>query len=163
MSKPYSKSITYFCKDTGEKVTGDKYLHTKHWRGMREKAYEYYKGVCQRCGGDISLDSAEIHHRIYKRMGEENVSDLILYCKHCHHCLHKNRKGVHEANKGLHTLIPQLTASEKEEAYNILVSHFGLKGIGNDEGKEYRINKIQHEIKTLKKQLRRLYKEGETT
>ena len=161
--KPYCSKNIVECKDTGEKVTGDRYLATKHWKNMRVKAFNYYCGTCQRCGDHISLDSAEIHHRIYKRMGNEELTDLVLYCKHCHHCVHKRRKDAHIVNKGLHSLIPKLTMSEREEAFALLINHFGLKDAENEEGREWRIHKIKHEIKVLNKQLRALLTESDVT
>ena len=159
--KPYCNKNIVECKDTGERVTGDRYLTTKHWKNMRVKVFNYYGGVCQRCGDSIAIDGAEIHHRIYKRMGNEELTDLVLYCKHCHHCVHKGRKDAHLINKSIPSLLSKLTFSEKVEAFEMLINHFGLKDAEGDESREWRIHKIQHEIKSLKKQLRMMLKEGD--
>lgn len=127
-------SLTYYnsnriihCKDTGEVVTGDKYLSSKHWKQKRVAAYNFFGGRCQRCGDYIPLQIANIHHRNYKRMGDEKMTDLTLYCKHCHACIHKGRSLDHIVNGNLHTLLHKfLTADERQEAFDLLVKHFNL-------------------------------------
>lgn len=124
---PYGKKNIIRCPDTGEVVTGDKYLSSKHWKNIRVAAYNYYGGKCQRCGDAIPLAVATIHHRVYKRMGQEKVTDLILYCAHCHSCIHKGRKLDHITNGDLQTLLFKfLTVDERQEAFNLLVKHFNL-------------------------------------
>jgi hypothetical protein len=124
---PYSKTNKIYCPDTGEHVTGDQYLASKHWKQMRVAAYQYYKGRCQRCGDQIPFSVVTIHHRVYKRMGQEKVTDLILYCSHCHTCIHKGRSLNHITNGDLQTLLYKfLTANERQEAFDLLVKHFDL-------------------------------------
>ena len=166
---PYSKHKTIHCDDTGETVSGDNYLASKHWKNMRIPVYDHYKGVCQRCGSNIPLDVAHIHHRVYKRMGREKISDLVLYCNNCHACVHKNKKEQHETNRNLNSLISSLTLSEKLEAYDILTAHFDfdVNGLESAKNKEQimideRIETINDHIYKLKKELKKLKREKET-
>ncbi len=131
----YSAKVTYRCEDTGEIVTGDKYLSSKHWKLLRQKVYDYYGGKCQRCGDSIPLNLATIHHRIYKRMGKEKMTDLLLYCDHCHKCVHKGRKETHQLNGNLQALISKLTKAEKQEAFDVLVKHFGIEVEYDEDGR----------------------------
>lgn len=123
----YNSKKVIHCPDTGETVTRENYLRSKHWKSLREKVYEYYEGKCQRCGDYIPLSVANIHHRVYKRLGNENLSDLNLYCKHCHSCIHSKRKENHIVNGDLQMLIFKfLTPDERQEAFDVLVKHFNL-------------------------------------
>ena len=135
---PYSPKHIIHCEDTGETVSGNKYLSSKHWKQLRAEVYNYYNGICQKCGDPVPLSEADIHHRVYKRMGKETLTDMVLYCTHCHACIHSSKKKNHQTNKDLQTLIQSLTASEKEEAYRLLVEHFKLSDIRLDEDKNHR-------------------------
>ncbi len=124
---PYGVKNKIHCPDTGEYVTGDKYLSSKHWKQTRIAAYKYYNGKCQRCGDYIPLSVANVHHRVYKRMGQEKMSDLLLYCSHCHACIHSKRKENHIVNGDLQTLMFKfLTPDERQEAFNLILEHFNL-------------------------------------
>lgn len=123
---PYDKRKTINCEDTGEVVSGDCYLSSRHWKQKRKEAYYFYKGQCQRCGDYIQLSVANIHHRTYKNMGKEKMTDLILYCNRCHRCIHNGRKQNRSLNGDIHNLIAILTPKEKAEAFNLLVYHFKL-------------------------------------
>ena len=114
------------CKDTGEECTGKTYLSTRHWKQKRIETYAYYKGVCQRCGDSIPLELANVHHRTYKRQGNERQSDLILYCNRCHTIIHNAKQAGHDLNRDIQTLISKLDRSQKEEALQMLRRHFSL-------------------------------------
>lgn len=158
---PYSKEREYYCNDTEEKVTGDRYLNTIHWRKMRQKVYDKYKGICQKCGDSIYLEDANIHHRTYKHMGNEEITDLILYCSSCHSKIHKHhRKQIRKFGHNLSDFIHQLTYSEKEEAYEVLVNHFHIE-CDLERDLENDINCIKHEIRNLRKRLNKLEREKE--
>lgn len=80
------KEIT--CTDTGEKVIGyENYLKTRHWRRIRNRKI-LSDGVCFLCGKDQNL---QVHHRTYKRLGEEKESDLIVLCRECHKLMHTDQ------------------------------------------------------------------------
>ena len=78
----YNAKKIITCPDTGEVVSGDRYLSSIHWKQLRYQVYNYYEGKCQRCGDDIPVAVASIHHRIYKRLGKEKITDLVLLCSH---------------------------------------------------------------------------------
>ena len=122
---PYSPGRKIRCPDTGETVSGDRYLSSEHWKTIRVKAYEYYKGVCQRCRSNVPLETSQIHHRIYKRLGQEKITDLVLYCDSCHACVHKDKKDAHATNRSIYDFIHKLTPDERTEALRVLMEYFG--------------------------------------
>lgn len=63
------------------------YLDTDTWQGKREYVLRRDNYTCQRChqyGGKL-----QVHHKTYKRHGNERVEDLITLCEQCHHEIHK--------------------------------------------------------------------------
>ncbi len=64
------------------------YLHTPHWKRRREdklRASGYRCQVCNRGSGIL-----DVHHRTYKRRGEELDEDLTVLCRECHHLFHEH-------------------------------------------------------------------------
>jgi len=64
-----------------------KYLKTDTWAGKREyvlKRDNYTCAICNKYGGRL-----EVHHKTYKRHGNESVNDLVTLCKECHDKHHK--------------------------------------------------------------------------
>lgn len=114
------------CIDTGEICRAESYLNTKHWQQMRVKVYEHYQGVCQRCGDSIPFSMANVHHRTYKRQGNEKLNDLILYCNRCHLIIHKGKKETHEQNRDIGALIRKLDRQQRAEAIELIKKHFGI-------------------------------------
>lgn len=119
---PYSPRKHIKCMDTGEECTGDRYLSTSHWKKMRHKSYEYYKGECQRCHTVIPISQAEIHHRSYKNIGNEKMTDLILYCKRCHWMIHKSKHEAHSINGAYQKVMSSLTMYEKKKVINYIAT-----------------------------------------
>ena len=166
---PYSENRVIHCDDTGETVPGNKYLSSKHWKQMRISVYNHYKGVCQRCGSNVPLEEADIHHRVYKRIGSEKITDLVLYCSHCHACVHKTKKQFHAANKNIQDLIQKLTSNERIEAYDVLVNHFDFDDrefeLGDVQNSSLTIDKkisdLNYKIRKLKTEVRKLKREKE--
>lgn len=80
----------YYCKDTSEIVNNyQEYLKTEHWTNLkiRFKASKLYKdGKCHLCKSKTMIN---IHHKSYKRIGNERLNDLIVLCNLCHSKLHK--------------------------------------------------------------------------
>ena len=115
------------CKDTGEVVTGDQYLYSKHWKDLRIKVYNKYNGRCQRCGDYFPLSKINVHHRVYSRIGQEKLSDLVLYCGHCHSCVHSKAPHKIPKKRDLGKLVLHyLTPLEREQAYDLLIKHFNI-------------------------------------
>lgn len=75
---------------TGEvAVDYDTYLHTNHWRLLRERLYLKYGKTCQRCHKFTKV--YQLHHLTYERIGHERDKDLRLVCIKCHEQLHKQK------------------------------------------------------------------------
>lgn len=83
--------MKYVCKDTGEIVHSyEEYLKTRHWALFRRMIADKRGWVCEKCGKKI--DNAwdyNIHHKTYKRVGNEKESDVMFLCPDCHKALHK--------------------------------------------------------------------------
>lgn len=71
------------------------YLDTGHWQDVRKRYREskLNKGKCVVCERkDKPLD---LHHKTYKRLGNEYLRDFIYLCRDCHektHEVYKNPK-----------------------------------------------------------------------
>jgi 5-methylcytosine-specific restriction endonuclease McrA len=73
------------------------YLKSSEWKEKKKKFYSsgyFKKGIfCMCCKAkDKPL---EVHHKTYKRLFKERLSDLFSACRECHqniHNLHKTRK-----------------------------------------------------------------------
>ena len=84
---------------TGEKCnTYNEYLRSNHWQHIK---YRYYfvsklQKSCFVCG---SFNERNLHHGTYKRVGNENMQDLIVLCKKHHketHVLFKEDPNVNQ-------------------------------------------------------------------
>lgn len=63
------------------------YLQSKEWAIIREKVLERDDYTCVLCGAtDCQLD---VHHKTYKRHGNEKLFDLITLCENCHNEIHQ--------------------------------------------------------------------------
>lgn len=63
-----------------------KYLDTTTWQGKREFVLSrdnYTCVICHTYGGKL-----HVHHKTYKRHGNESLTDLITVCERCHKDLH---------------------------------------------------------------------------
>ena len=58
-----------------------RYLLTPEWRSLADQAKERDHYRCVYCG---SPDELEVHHKTYKRVGHEELDDLITLCHRCH-------------------------------------------------------------------------------
>ena len=68
------------------------YLQSKHWREIRETKLEECGYHCQ-----INADHTEdlnVHHNYYGRLGEEEMSDLVVICEDCHKTIHDLLAGL---------------------------------------------------------------------
>ena len=99
MAYVYSKKKIIYCKDTNEKVTGDNYLSSNHWKNMRKVIYDKYKGKCTKCHKSFSPNKMHVHHLTYKRIGNEKESDLILLCEKCHSLVHQLKRESRKKNQ----------------------------------------------------------------
>ena len=146
----YNSKKIIRCKDTGEVVTGDMYLTSKHWKELRVKVYNLYNGRCQRCGQYFPLSKINVHHRIYSRIGNEKMSDLVLYCGHCHSCVHsKVPKKMPKKINLTHLITHFLTLDEQQEAVELIIKHFSLDV---ELIEKERNEQIQRRIDTIERQ-----------
>jgi hypothetical protein len=65
------------------------YLKTEHWIKVRSSVLEAYEHACSFC---CAGDDLHVHHRTYKRIGNEKWGDVVVLCKECHSVFHANRK-----------------------------------------------------------------------
>jgi hypothetical protein len=56
------------------------YLQGSRWRELSRVVRQFRK-VCERCAFPYELN---VHHKTYERIGQENMSDLIVLCRACH-------------------------------------------------------------------------------
>lgn len=82
---------TIYCKKTGEKVENYfDYLKTDWWKLFRTEFLRWSKKknkrYCQICKKTSDFN---IHHRIYKNLGNERKMDVVLLCQDCHNRVHK--------------------------------------------------------------------------
>ena len=77
----------YYCKDTSETATNyTEYLKTIHWKNLKTRMYKSkYKYECHCCKCKTGL---QLHHKTYKRVGNEHLNDLTWLCKICHEEVH---------------------------------------------------------------------------
>lgn len=71
------------------------YLRSEHWADVRRRFWA--SNLPKTCGGCGAGRGLHLHHRTYKRIGAEWLTDLILVCADCHNAVHdfENRTGAH--------------------------------------------------------------------
>jgi 5-methylcytosine-specific restriction endonuclease McrA len=62
------------------------YLQSEAWNQKRKKRLAKDKYRCQDCG--VEGVPLHVHHRTYKRLGRERMSDLVSVCPSCHDARH---------------------------------------------------------------------------
>ena len=68
------------------------YLKSEHWQSKRKTVVQ----ICSVCGADIKLD---VHHKSYKRLGNERKRDLTALCRTCHTNVHEFIKTNYTGHK----------------------------------------------------------------
>lgn len=63
-----------------------KYLQSQHWNNVKNNYYVHNPKECYICG---SPEYINLHHKTYKRLGEEREGDLISLCKDHHKECHE--------------------------------------------------------------------------
>lgn len=64
------------------------YLRSNKWKAKRKRKQRQCGYRCEICGSDGPLD---IHHKHYRTVGRESLSDLMCLCRHCHEDQHCKR------------------------------------------------------------------------
>lgn len=68
-----------------KKVKYGEYLQSEDWQEIRGVRLWVDGNKCQSCG---SIKHLHVHHLTYKRLGHEEIEDLVTVCKDCHKELH---------------------------------------------------------------------------
>lgn len=61
------------------------YYYSPRWLRLRREVLAFAEHKCNKCGTRNELN---VHHKHYKTLGNEDISDLIVLCKRCHSDLH---------------------------------------------------------------------------
>jgi hypothetical protein len=78
------------------------YLTTGHWQHTRLRKIltdgKWSKGhnhvECERCKQFIYAKDVEVHHKHYRNVGSEDLTDLMILCKECHSDTHGKPKSL---------------------------------------------------------------------
>ena len=71
------------------------YLKSAHWKETRTKALAHYGSVCATCG----KTGFDVHHKTYRNLGREVLSDLAILCRKHHRMVHTDEDGKHTTAK----------------------------------------------------------------
>lgn len=63
----------------------NKYLHSASWRKFRQTIIDLRGRECQLCQ---SKHNIQVHHMTYKRVGNEDIRDVLVVCEDCHVFIH---------------------------------------------------------------------------
>lgn len=61
------------------------YLASEHWQDVQRRFWA--SRLAERCAGCKGRPT-QIHHRTYKRLGQEWLNDLVAVCRDCHVAIH---------------------------------------------------------------------------
>lgn len=75
-----------FLKDKLWKLRYKQYLKSDKWRQKRFLVLQRDGFKCVRCG---SKNRLQVHHKTYRNVFNEPLSDLITLCNRCHKKEHK--------------------------------------------------------------------------
>ncbi len=68
----------------------NEYLRSDHWREVKESQPDRFCTWCKKTSG------LHLHHQTYKRLGAEEVEDLVWLCSLHHWAIHqRKRKSLH--------------------------------------------------------------------
>ena len=113
------KKMNITCS-TGEVVTGyDAYLSSNHWKTLRLEIIKERGSACERCFDVTS--SPNVHHKTYKRLGNEKKTDLTLLCQKCHKTIHNKRKEARDQSLAhVKKVVLSLKPEELKELYKYI-------------------------------------------
>ena len=67
------------------------YITSDLWRIRKRRYFETHERKCRACG---SRKRIHLHHKTYRRLGEERDADLVPLCHSCHTTLHIRQKNT---------------------------------------------------------------------
>lgn len=110
------------CTDKKEKY--QLYLQSREWAELRNKVRERANGICERCSWQ---EIHAVHHLTYKRIYNEELSDLRGLCKGCHEFIHGHNDvdPIYESPFAKIAAKPEMLASLAESlfAYGVLYAN----------------------------------------
>jgi ribosomal protein S27AE len=59
-------------------------ISSSHWYSLKQQKEIQSNGKCERCGVSKYSLGLELHHKHYKTLGREKISDVELLCQRCH-------------------------------------------------------------------------------
>jgi hypothetical protein len=62
------------------------YLKSNHWREFRQRVLDFWSNQCALC----PCLAKEVHHRHYRSLGKEVLTDCIALCRVCHERHHQS-------------------------------------------------------------------------
>ena len=65
------------------------YITSDLWKKRKQNYFKTHDRKCKACG---SLKRIHLHHKTYRRLGEERDADLVPLCHVCHTSLHRQQK-----------------------------------------------------------------------
>ena len=75
----------YWGKEARERY--QRYLQSDAWKTKRKAVLQAAGFRCRRCG----KRATEVHHETYKRIYNEQLSDLTALCGNCHEAAHSGK------------------------------------------------------------------------
>ena len=67
------------------------YITSDLWRIRKRRYFETHERKCRACN---SKKRIHLHHKTYRRLGEERDADLVPLCHSCHTALHIRQKNT---------------------------------------------------------------------
>lgn len=92
-------------------VTYKEYLESAHWADVRKRFYQHNAKQCRVCQ---TTNDIHLHHRTYKNLGREKMSDLVPLCGAHHDELHRKAKNLHGIEKKTTKFLKQTTKPKRK-------------------------------------------------
>lgn len=87
----------------------DEYLKSIVWHNIRNKKLIEVEHTCQIC---YSKNDLEVHHRTYKRIFREKMSDLTVLCRNCHQLYHTHLQQNKLTDAEIEIIVNKMMAKE---------------------------------------------------
>jgi len=71
-----------------------KYLCSAHWLRFRQQALDHHGKKCADCGAEKAR--FDVHHLTYDRIGKEDLTDVVVLCRHCHKKRHETEIKIYD-------------------------------------------------------------------
>lgn len=93
-----------------------KYLQSKHWQRVKERYMKSKRPKrCYLCG---TTENLHLHHRTYKRLGQEYLRDLTMLCAKCHSEIHVVLKNKVSSRTNIWNIVGKLKRKKRLEKRN---------------------------------------------